>query len=183
MMPSGCGVECLDLPSELGLVSIAWRMGAAGPRVERVVLPNEQLAAAPHAAATAECSSIAALGTLLQRFLAGENVDFDLGLLALEDCSSFQRRVLLTESVVPRGWVTTYGRLAARLGMPGAARAVGGALAHNPFPLIIPCHRAVRSDGQLGGFRGGLGLKRALLTYEGHAVDADGRVRAAHWFE
>ncbi len=183
MTTAGSGGGRLDLPSDLGLVSLVWRMEAAGPRVERVVLPNEQPATVTRPTTTAECPPIAALGTLLQRFLAGESVSFDLGLLALGDCSPFQRQVLLADSAVPRGWVTTYGRLAAQLGMPGAARAVGGALAHNPFPLIIPCHRAIRSDGQLGGFRGGLAMKRALLTYEGHTIDADGRVRAVHWLE
>jgi methylated-DNA-[protein]-cysteine S-methyltransferase len=72
--------------------------------------------------------------------------------------------------------VTTYGRLAARLGAPGAARAVGNALARNPFPLIIPCHRCVLEGGQLGGFRGGLEMKRALLEMEGVVFDDQERV-------
>jgi methylated-DNA-[protein]-cysteine S-methyltransferase len=53
------------------------------------------------------------------------------------------------------------------LGKPGGARAVGGALVHNPFPIIVPCHRAVRSNGQLGGFQGGQKMKRALLEFKG----------------
>jgi methylated-DNA-[protein]-cysteine S-methyltransferase len=62
------------------------------------------------------------------------------------------------------------------LGKPSAARAVGRALATNPFPIIIPCHRAVRSDGSLGGYQGGLAMKRALLEMEGVEFDARGRV-------
>jgi methylated-DNA-[protein]-cysteine S-methyltransferase len=171
----------VDVASQFGTVSLLWRAAAQGPKVTRVVLPNEQSSWAgrlPDAAA----QEMTALAELLRRFLTGEEVAFDLGLLALEECSAFQRRVLLAEAGVPRGWLTTYARLAARLEAPRAARAAGGALAHNPFPLIIPCHRAVRSDGSLGGFRGGLEMKRTLLKFEGIDVGADGRVRAEHWF-
>ena len=169
-----------DVESAFGRVSLLWRETAQGPQVQRVVLPNEQRALAGRFP-EAQGSAIAALAEQVQRFLAGADVTFDLSLIALEACSAFQRRVLLAESAVPRGWVTTYGRIAAHLKMPGAARAVGGALAHNPFPLIIPCHRAVRSGGGLGGFRGGLEMKRALLRLEGLEVGADGCVRTEHW--
>ena len=60
--------------------------------------------------------------------------------------------------------------------MPNSARAVGGALARNPFPIIIPCHRAIKSNGELSGFRGGLKMKRALLELEGVEFSQDGRV-------
>ncbi|MEE9618423.1 MAG: MGMT family protein [Anaerolineae bacterium] len=96
--------------------------------------------------------------------------------MALERCSEFQRRVLLAEHRIPRGWVSTYGRIAIRVGVPGGARAVGGALARNPFPIIIPCHRAIRSDGQLGGFQGGLRMKQSLLELEGIEVAQTGKV-------
>jgi methylated-DNA-[protein]-cysteine S-methyltransferase len=59
--------------------------------------------------------------------------------------------------------VSTYQRIAGHLGSPQAARAVGTTLAHNPFPIIVPCHRAIRTDGTLGGFQGGMEMKRALL--------------------
>jgi methylated-DNA-[protein]-cysteine S-methyltransferase len=150
-------------------------------QIARVVLPNEQPAAPGRAAASSAPACVLALAADVARLLAGDDVAFDLGLLALEDCSPFQRRVLLAESRVKRGWVTTYGRLATHLEAPRAARAVGGALARNPFPLIIPCHRAIRADGQLGGFRGGLAMKRALLAFEGQAVGLDGRVRTERW--
>jgi methylated-DNA-[protein]-cysteine S-methyltransferase len=82
-------------------------------------------------------------------------------------CSPFQKRVLLTEAKIPRGFISTYGRIAARLGMPAGARAVGHALAMNPFPLIMPCHRTVGSHGALSGFQDGLEMKRTLLLQEG----------------
>ena len=65
------------------------------------------------------------------------------------------------------GSLSTYGRIARELGVVGGGRAVGNALAANPFPLLIPCHRAVRSTGALGGYQGGLEMKKALLEMEG----------------
>jgi len=76
----------------------------------------------------------------------------------------------------PRGYVSTYGRIARHIGSPRASRAVGSAFAGNPFPLVIPCHRALRSDGRLGGFQAGLAMKRRLLEMEGVRFREDGRV-------
>lgn len=81
----------------------------------------------------------------------------------------FERRVLDQLRQIPRGEVRTYLDIAKRLGYPGAVRAVGNACARNPIPLLIPCHRVIRSDGGLGGYslRGGVSLKRRLLNDEG----------------
>lgn len=114
----------------------------------------------------------------MRRSLAGEPVYVPTSLLDLGQCSAFQRRVLLAEYGIPRGRVTTYGRIAAGLGVPGASRAVGTALARNPFPIVIPCHRTVRSDGDPGGFRGGADMKRALLELEGVEFTPAGKVAA-----
>jgi methylated-DNA-[protein]-cysteine S-methyltransferase len=84
--------------------------------------------------------------------------------------------VLRAEHAIPRGSVSTYQLIAAHLGSANGARAVGNALAKNPFPLIVPCHRAVRSTGHLGGFQGGLEMKRALLEMEGVGLDDVERV-------
>jgi AraC family transcriptional regulator of adaptative response/methylated-DNA-[protein]-cysteine methyltransferase len=78
----------------------------------------------------------------------------------------FQARVWDALREIPVGKTTTYGALAARLGMPGAARAVGGAVGANRIALLIPCHRVIRSDGGLGGFRWGTERKRAMLAAE-----------------
>ncbi|MCK4472755.1 MAG: methylated-DNA--[protein]-cysteine S-methyltransferase, partial [Anaerolineae bacterium] len=148
----------------------------------RVLLPNEQTPAQDVVRVTfpdanpLSCPAIAELGERIQRFLEGNAVDFELSLIALERYSEFQRGVLLAERRIPRGWVSTYGRIARSLGVPGGARAVGGALARNPFPIIIPCHRAIRSDGQLGGFQGGLRMKQSLLELEGVEVAQTGKV-------
>lgn len=72
---------------------------------------------------------------------------------------------------MPEGKVTTYGALAAAIGRPGAARAVGNALHANPDPVTVPCHRVVRSDGALGGYAWGGRRKAALLAAEGVAIE------------
>lgn len=112
----------------------------------------------------------------IAELLTGADVSLDPESVALDCCSVFQQQVLRVEHTVPHGRVTTYGRLAAAVGRPGAARAAGHALATNPFPLVIPCHRAVRSDGRLGGYQGGTKMKRALLEMEGIGLGPDGRV-------
>jgi len=112
----------------------------------------------------------------IARFLRGDDIDFPLELLALEDCAQFQQKVLRAEHAIPRGFVSTYGSIAAHLGMPGAARAVGAALATNPFPIFVPCHRAIRADMTLGGYQGGAAMKRALLEMEGVEISPAGSV-------
>lgn len=79
--------------------------------------------------------------------------------------TSFQVKVWRALMDVPFGKVTTYGELAKRVGC-GSARAVGQAMASNPLPVVVPCHRVISGDGRLGGFSGGLGIKRALLAHE-----------------
>lgn len=87
--------------------------------------------------------------------------------LDLSHLPSFQRDVLTALARVRFGQLTSYGELAARVGRPGAARAVGRAMAKNPIPVIVPCHRVVAADGSLGGFSGGLERKRKLHALEG----------------
>jgi len=86
--------------------------------------------------------------------------------------TAFQQRVWAALRAVPRGETRSYAELAAAIGRPGAHRAVAGACAANPVALVIPCHRAVRRDGGLGGYRWGLARKRALLAREGALASA-----------
>lgn len=94
------------------------------------------------------------------------------GPLLFPSHTPFQRQVLQQLQEIPRGEVRSYGWLAKRLGKPQASRAVGNALAWNPFPYVIPCHRIIRADGRLGEYSGGGGANRKarLLAYEGIAV-------------
>jgi methylated-DNA-[protein]-cysteine S-methyltransferase len=89
--------------------------------------------------------------------------------LDLSRCSPFHRRVYKIARTIPAGTTWTYGALAARAGSPGAARAVGQAMARNPFPLVVPCHRVTGAQGWAGGFsaHGGIGTKSRLLRIEG----------------
>lgn len=84
--------------------------------------------------------------------------------------ADFKSRVLELASKIPRGKVTTYKELARALGSPRAYRAVANALARNPKPIKIPCHRVVRSDGGIGGYRLGVQRKVRLLAAEGVEV-------------
>lgn len=92
----------------------------------------------------------------------GFELDLSLG-------TAFQRAVWDAARRIAYGQVRTYGDLAAAVGRPGGGRAVGQALGRNPVPLLVPCHRVVRSDGSLGGFSAasGVRMKRAMLRLEG----------------
>ncbi len=121
-------------------------------------------------------SRVARAGRQVQEYLAGERAVFDLP-LDLRLLTPFQRQVLQRVAALPRGQIATYGQVAGWLGKPRAARAVGQALARNPIPLVIPCHRVLASDGSLGGYSGGRGLptKLRLLRMEGAPIDSLGR--------
>jgi len=95
-------------------------------------------------------------------------VDLDLGRLP-----EFNRRVYEITRAIPPGRTLTYGEIAHRLGMPGAAQAVGQAMGNNPFPIIVPCHRVLAAGGKDGGFsaRGGVATKRRMLVIEGALAD------------
>ena len=171
------------VPSPYGDLALLWAFRDQGPRILRVCLPAEVPAGVDEAASADTCPAIEDLARLLWRYFSGEAVTFPLKLCAWEICSPFQQRVLRAEAAIPRGRVSTYGRIARRLGVPRAARAVGRALATNPFALLIPCHRTVRGDGALGGYRGGLAMKRALLALEGVAITREGRVDLRQLYE
>ena len=87
--------------------------------------------------------------------------------------TAFQRRVWRELQRIPIGRTASYGEVARRIGMPGAARAVARACASNPLPLAVPCHRVIRSNGDLGGYGGGIERKRALLEREAGSSSAN----------
>lgn len=106
----------------------------------------------------------------LKRFAGGEPVDFADVSIDLSGQTPFQRAVLRHCRRLKWGTTATYAQLARRAGRPGAARAVGSTMARNPVPVIVPCHRVVRSGGRdVGGFSapGGNGLKQRMLAQEG----------------
>jgi methylated-DNA-[protein]-cysteine S-methyltransferase len=102
--------------------------------------------------------------TQLDEYFAGQRRTFDV-VMEL-DGTEFQREVWSELTRIPYGKTISYGELARRVGRPSAPRAVGQANGRNPMPIIVPCHRVVASNG-IGGYGGGLDVKRALLAVEG----------------
>ena len=168
--------------SPFGEFGLVWGEKETALLVQGIILPGGKSPAAVsirnrYPAIHMDASgAIRKLAEKIQGFLEGEEQHFDLRSFDFKRCSSFQTKVLLAEYAIPRGWVSTYGRIAKHLQIPRGARAVGNALANNPFPIVIPCHRAVRSNGALGGYQGGLEMKRALLELEGVKISQNGRV-------
>ena len=85
----------------------------------------------------------------------------------LMEGTEFQRSVWREIEKIPFGKTKTYLEIAKAIGKPGASRAVGSACGANPLPLLVPCHRVLASNGGLGGFSGGLDIKKKLLSMEG----------------
>jgi methylated-DNA-[protein]-cysteine S-methyltransferase len=100
--------------------------------------------------------------------LRGEPSDLSGITLDMAGLPPFHRRVYEAARTIPAGATVSYGELATRAGAPGAARAVGQALARNPFAIVVPCHRVLAAGGRAGGFsaNGGVGTKRRLLKIE-----------------
>lgn len=104
-------------------------------------------------------------------YLGGKRRIFDLP-VDWSICGPFQKAALTRAMEIPFGAVLTYGELAARMENPRASRAIGGAMAHNPIPLVAPCHRVVAVDGRLTGYSAAEGIrtKQWLLELEGHKI-------------
>ena len=159
--------------TRFGFVAVFWSIYKSKPKICRIVLSKPGISAQhtikkffPDSAASS-CPEIDSLVDQMEAFLNGEDIVFSLDMVRFDLCSVFQQRVLRAEHAIPRGRVSTYKLIAGHLDSPRGARAVGTALATNPFPVLIPCHRAIRSDGALGGYQGGLKMKRTLLEMEG----------------
>ncbi|MFX0179453.1 MAG: methylated-DNA--[protein]-cysteine S-methyltransferase [Candidatus Hodarchaeota archaeon] len=168
--------------SPFNTFTVVWKETGSDLRVQRIFLSDPKRKSEVKALESFKkiklksSSLIILLSKNIQRFLKGEQIDFDLGLLDFDICYDIQRKVLLAEYRIPRGWISTYKRIAVHLGKPKGARVVGNALARNPFPIIIPCHRAIKTNGELGGFQGGIEMKRTLLELEGIEISDKGKV-------
>jgi methylated-DNA-[protein]-cysteine S-methyltransferase len=113
-------------------------------------------------------SSTGKLMKKINLYLSGKKTSFGGCKMDWSSLTPFQGKTLRAVMKIPYGTVSTYGNIAKIIGHPNSARAVGNALSKNPFPLIVPCHRIVRGDGQVGGFSagGGKDLKENLLRLE-----------------
>lgn len=147
--------ESIDTPA--GPVSFA----TDGERVVRVVLGRAESGEGRASPLDRE------VRRQLREYFAGRRREFDLPVAP--DRPPFARAVLAEVAGIPFGKTLSYGEVAAAVGKPLAARAVGQAVGSNPLPLLIPCHRVLAANGGLGGFGGGLAWKRFLLDLEGAA--------------
>ena len=120
--------------------------------------------------AVASPSGLSEAVNLLTRYFNGMHVNFNLD-LDLSVGTKFQIDAWRKARQIPYGTVQSYGWIAREIGKPKAARAVGQAMGANPLSIIVPCHRVVRSDGELGGFARGLTCKRQLLALERNTRD------------
>jgi O-6-methylguanine DNA methyltransferase len=169
----GLADRIAPLPSPIGLLWIAWN-GRGVAEVE--IAADGTDARARHEARSGRRTLVAdalppSLAEPVRRRLAGEprvRIPLDL-----RGRTEFEVAVWTKALEIPRGEVRPYGWIAAEVGRPRAVRAVGTALGHNPVPLIVPCHRVVRTDGTIGQYSlGGPGNKRAILAAEGLDPDA-----------
>jgi methylated-DNA-[protein]-cysteine S-methyltransferase len=159
--------------SAIGHCGIAWGDGG----IKAIQLPERLdadtrarlLRTAPHAIEATPPPEVQAAIDGIVALLHGVPSDLSDVALDMEGVPPFNRRVYEVTRTILAGSTLTYGAIATRLGEPGAARAVGQALGHNPFVLVVPCHRVLAADGGLGGFSaaGGRVTKLRLLTIEG----------------
>jgi methylated-DNA-[protein]-cysteine S-methyltransferase len=160
----------------IGRCGIAWgERGIAGVQLpeSQTTATRAQLRQRFPGAVEAPPSQLAQRAiTRMTALLNGDAVDLSDLPLNLEQVPAFQRRVYAVARAIPVGATLTYGEVAARMGEPGAARAVGQALGANPWPIIVPCHRVLAAGGKPGGFsaHGGVTTKLRLLATEGAAA-------------
>jgi len=152
-------------PGPLGIVLLASRGGA----LVRLDLIDDERDVAIRRDWRPDDGRLEHAAVQLREYFNGERTTFDLD-LSLEG-TPFQQKVWAALREIPYGETISYGDLAARLGRPGAARAVGNANGRNPVAIIVPCHRVIAAGGGLGGYSAGLERKRFLL-------DLEARVRA-----
>lgn len=169
-----CGLESKVFKTPLGWVGVV----VSEQGIRGIVLPRKEKMSVERELSNADCGLrnaerarpsthdiLKKTVILLTDYFSGKQVVFDLP-LDTRLYTSFQQAVWKATSEIPCGETRPYAWIAKKINRPKASRAVGQALGANPLPIIIPCHRVIRSSGSLGGFGGGLILKKALLELE-----------------
>jgi methylated-DNA-[protein]-cysteine S-methyltransferase len=157
----------------VGRCGIVWNdRGIAGvqlPQAGKRAAENRLLRRYPAARETIPPAEVRRVIDDIVGLLAGERKDLTYASLDTAGCADFSRRVYEIARTIPPGTTLTYGEIAERLGDRNLARDVGEALAHNPWPIIVPCHRVLGAGGKTGGFSapGGVATKMRLLSIEG----------------
>lgn len=158
---------CFSFDSPIGRLLIFYRPEPFA--FTRICLPQTSSAAkeAPVHASLPDHPAITDMADRLDRYFSGRSVSPPWDILCFDGLTALQLTVLKATADIPFGGLRSYGQVAAAIGRPRACRFVGTALSKNPFPLLIPCHRVIRSDGGIGGFGSGISMKRKLLALEG----------------
>jgi methylated-DNA-[protein]-cysteine S-methyltransferase len=154
-------------PSPIGALTL----GATDDGLAMVALPGDTTTETSERPTPAQRAILDQAHRELDEYFAGERTAFGVP-LDWGATGSFHRRVLEATAAVPYGETTSYGAVAARAGSATATRAAGSALAINPLPIVVPCHRVLPASGTLGRYRGGPEAKAALLELEGAALAA-----------
>jgi methylated-DNA-[protein]-cysteine S-methyltransferase len=170
------GVALFD--TALGCCGIAWSAsGVVGVQLPELAGAERArlLRRFPDAVETGPPPDVQRAVVGIVALLRGESPDLDSIALDMSAVPVFDRCVLEATRRIPRGVTRTYGEIAAEIGDPGAARAVGQALGRNPFPIIVPCHRVLAAAGRPGGFsaHGGVATKLRMLAIEGAPGNAE----------
>jgi methylated-DNA-[protein]-cysteine S-methyltransferase len=156
----------------IGQCGVAWsERGIAGvqlPEASEAETRERMLQRFPTAAEGAPPPGVRQALDRIVALLEGRRSDLSTIALDMDGVPPFHRRVYELARTIPPGKTLSYGEIAAQLGAPGAARAVGQALGHNPFPIVVPCHRVLAAGGRIGGFsaHGGTATKRRMLAVE-----------------
>jgi methylated-DNA-[protein]-cysteine S-methyltransferase len=157
----------------IGRCGVAWgEQGVAGVQLPDAGERETRARMLARFPAAGEATPPAEVRHVIDRIVAllrGEASDLSTIALDMDEVPAFHRRVYEAARAIPPGMTLSYGEIAARVGAPGAARAVGQALGRNPFPIIVPCHRVLAAGGKIGGFsaQGGTATKRRMLAIEG----------------
>ena len=166
-------LQLYRITTELGTFGVSF----SDKGLARVILPGQRRLKVPELTGQQGAAG-RSVSRALKAYALGKSEPAALAVaLDLSIGTTFQQDVWQALAKIPLGQVRTYGQIAALVGRQGAARAVGGACGTNPAPLFVPCHRVVAAGGRLGGFGGGLPLKRKLLTLEGVKI-ANGRLQS-----
>lgn len=163
----------------LGTCGVAWSAGGVAgmqlPEKDRATTASRLAAKTGSAGEGTPLPAVAALIARVQKYLAGERINFAETAVDLDGVDDFRRSIYATLRRVGFGCTTTYGELARAVGSTEweGARDVGDAMGRNPIPIVIPCHRVLATGGRLGGFSayGGTATKQKLLALEGVYLD------------
>ena len=149
---------------------------AGGVRLTGIYLEQHRHGPGVDPAWTEDAAAFGEVARQLDGYFDGSRTTFDLPLAHAG--TPFQRRVWDELARIQQGTTVTYGELAARVGHPGAARAVGAAVGRNPISIVVPCHRVIGADGTLTGYAGGVGRKAFLLALEGARATSEAAIAA-----